>query len=303
MWTLLSDGNDIVDVSPEAAIVPVGGAASCKFEVETANKKFGYIQFIENKDALKYAGKTASLQFKAYTVTGKAIRHLRAAVLSWASTADTITSDVVDAWGAEGTNPTLVANWTAENVAADLTLVADVWTTFKIENISIDTASMANLAVFIWVDDADATVDDLVYISQVQLNQGAVCLPWMPISFADELCSCMRFWQKSYIYTIPVGTNTYMGLHYTYCPAITVSDGVNFRISHPVFSVTMTKTPTISLYANDGTVNQWMFGSALVVCASVDACERNFRVKNNSGESVTPTAGPAHGHWVASAVL
>jgi hypothetical protein len=193
MWTLLSDGNDIVDVSVESTIIPSGGASSAKFEVETQNKKFGYIQFIENKDAVKYAGKSASLQFKAYTVTGKAIRNVRAAVLSWSGTADTLTSDVVNAWGNEGTNPTLVANWTAENTATDCVLVADTWTTFEIENIAIDTASMANLAVFIWVDDTDASVDDLLYIAQVQLNQGSVCLPYTIRPYATDLFMCQRF--------------------------------------------------------------------------------------------------------------
>jgi len=196
--------------------VPTGGAASVKFEVETANKKFGYIQFIENKDALKYAGKTASLQFKAKTVAGKVIRHLRAAVLSWSGTADSLTSDAVASWGAEGTNPTLANNWTAENVSADLTLVADTWTTFKIENISIDTAGMANLAVFIWCDDADAAVDDLLYLSQAQLNAGSVCLPYMPRTFADELRLCRRYYEKSYAYAVAPGTATTTGATYLY---------------------------------------------------------------------------------------
>lgn len=206
MWTLLSDGNDIADVSAEATVIPTGGAAAVKFEVETQNKKFGYIQFIENKDAIKYAGKVASLQFKARTTTGKVIRNIRAAVLSWSSTADAVTSDVVSVWGAQGTNPTLAANWTAENTAANLALVADTWTTYKIENISIDTASMANLAVFIWVDDTDCAVDDLLYIADVQLNQGAVCLPYLPRRYEDEVARCS--YPISFVPTGAWSTNT-----------------------------------------------------------------------------------------------
>jgi len=207
-WVLLSDGNDIVDVSQEFTIVPPGAPSCLKLEIETANKKFGKIFFLENKDALKFAGKSVSLQFKARTTIGKAIRNIRSAVLSWSSTADTITSDVVDAWGAEGSNPTLVANWTAENVAANLALVADTWTTHKIENIAIDTASMANLAVFIWVDDADCAVDDLLYLADIQLNEGAVCLPFMPSDFQHEQIKCTRFLEKSYKETEPFGTTT-----------------------------------------------------------------------------------------------
>ena len=194
-WIHLSDGNDITDVSPEATIVPPGEASALKFEVETANKKFGIVQLIENKDAIKLAGKYVSLQLKARTTTDKVIKNIRAAVLSWSSTADIVTSDVVSAWGDEGANPTWATNWTAENTAANLALVADEWTTFEIENIYIDTAGMANLAVVIWVDDTDAAVDDLLYLGDVQLNEGATCLPYMPMRYSDELLRCKRFFQ------------------------------------------------------------------------------------------------------------
>jgi len=210
-WMLLSDGDDAADVSQETSVVPPGAAASAKFEVETANKKFGILQIIENKDAIKFAGKTVSLQFKARTVTGKVIENLRAAVLSWSSTADSVTSDVVAAWGTEGADPTWATNWTCENTPANLALVADAWTTYEIENISIDTASMANLAVFIWVDDTDAAIDDLLYIGQVQLNEGAACTTYMPRSFDEELQKCERFYQKSYNYAVAPGAASLLG--------------------------------------------------------------------------------------------
>ncbi|MFA5444719.1 MAG: hypothetical protein WC262_07070, partial [Bacteroidales bacterium] len=52
-WNLLSDGDDIVDVSQEDTIVPDGSAYALKMEVETANKKFGLVQIIESIDAVK----------------------------------------------------------------------------------------------------------------------------------------------------------------------------------------------------------------------------------------------------------
>lgn len=193
-WILLSDGADVVDVSRESSVVPAGSAYSLKCDVKTANKKFGHLQIIESVDALKLAGKHVSLSFQARTVTGAVIENLRAAVLSWTGTADTVTSDVVSAWGNEGTDPTLVTNWTYENTPADLALVADEWTTFKIENINIDTSGMKNLAVFVWVDDADAAVGDLLYLSQIQLCEGEVALPFQPKTFAEELQACQRYY-------------------------------------------------------------------------------------------------------------
>ncbi|OPX80441.1 MAG: Carbohydrate binding domain protein [Methanosaeta sp. PtaB.Bin039] len=192
-WILLSDGNDIVDISTESSIVPAGSATSAKFEVETANKKFGYLQIVESREALKYSGGVASLQFKARTTAGKVIENIRAAVLAWNGTADSVTSDVISSWGAEGSNPTWATNWTAENTAANNALVADAWTTFKIENISIDTSGMVNLAVLIWIDDTDAAVDDLLYLADIQLNLGAVCLPYASIPYAVDLFKAMRY--------------------------------------------------------------------------------------------------------------
>ena len=150
-WILLSDGNDIVDVSQQTASPPSGSLYFARADVQTINKKFGFITFLENKDAVKLQGKTVSLSFQAKT-TAAAIRHIRAAVLSWTGTADAPTSDVVSSWGAEGANPTLAASLTAENVAADLTLTT-AFQTFAIEGIVMDTAGITNVAVFIWVDD------------------------------------------------------------------------------------------------------------------------------------------------------
>jgi hypothetical protein len=300
MWTLLSDGNDIVDVSPEATIVPA--ANSIKFEVETANKKFGIIQFIENKDAIKYRSKTASLQFKAYTVTGKVIRNLRAAVLAWASTADTLTSDVVASWEAEGTNPTLAANWTAENLAANLVLVADTWTTYKIENIVIDTANMTNLAVFIWCDDADASVDDLIYIAHVQLNQGPVCLPWLPRPFIEDLMKCKRFFESSYPYgTAPGTANTAAGL----CTLFAASEAACYYCARG-FGASKPIACTITIYSYAGTINrvtdQGIGDVGINGCVCGNAERDGVRAISDSGSPFTP-GGFYRCHWVASAEL
>lgn len=194
-WILLSDGNDIVDVSRESTVIPsLGSIYSLKAEVETANKKFGFLTILESADAKKLAGKTVSLSFQARTTTSKVIENLRAAVISWSSTADTVTSDVVSSWGAEGTNPTLAANWTYENTPANIAITTD-FATYKVEGIAIDTANTANIGVFIWVDDTDAAVDDLLYLSQVQLCAGDVALPFEPKSYGEELRDCLRYYE------------------------------------------------------------------------------------------------------------
>ena len=238
-WILLSDGNDIVDVSRESTTFPEGSTYALKAEVETANKKFGICQILESVDATKFAGKTVSLSFQAHTPTGSVVENLRAAVISWDGTADTVTSDVVSAWGNEGTNPTLATNWTYENTPTDLALVADTFTTFKIEGISIDTSGMTNLAVFIWVDDTDCAVDDVLRIAQVQLCEGDVALPFQPKSYDTELKDCQRYFERKF----PEVANGFI------CPGMVIST----TTAYGFFSYAMKRVPpTISFSSGAG---------------------------------------------------
>jgi len=190
-WVLLSDGNDIVDVS-QLAVTSDENPFAIQALVATANKKFGFIQILETKDSPQI-DQVVSLSFRAKT-TGAAIRNVRAAVISWDGAADTVTSDVVSAWEAEGTVPTLVANWTYENVATDNLLTA-AYQTFTIENIAVDTAATKNVGVFIWVDDADAAANDILQIQWVKLELGATCTDFVARPIGAEKDLCLRYFQ------------------------------------------------------------------------------------------------------------
>ncbi len=197
-WTLLSDGNDIVDVTQVTTPVPVGAYAAACFDIETEDKKWGIIQILEAKDSSRFIGGTVSLSFKAARAVDDTSTLLRAAILSWSSTADAVTSDVVDAWGNEGTNPTVVANWTLENTPAALAALTVAYQTYKIEGIAIDTASTTNIAVFIWSDDMTNAVTDLVYITDVQLELGSVATPFEFRPIQQELALCDRYYERIY---------------------------------------------------------------------------------------------------------
>ena len=197
-WILLSDGNDIMDCWRSTAVYPsaqygTGCGASMLLQTETANKKAGLLQIIPNQTSRRVVGGVVSLRFWAYTGSSWPNANIMAGVLSWSSTADAVTSDVVSAWNAAGAAPTLATNWTFENTPAQLALVNDTWTEYKIENISIDTASTTNIAVFIWLDDTDSTVDDRLYISGVQLNEGPTCLPYSCPPLSDQMTQCTKY--------------------------------------------------------------------------------------------------------------
>jgi hypothetical protein len=148
-----------------------------------------------SEDTIALQNKRVSIGFQARTTAGAVINNLRATVLSWTGAADTITSDVVNAWSAQGTDPTLVANWTKEIAGTNLALGTS-FTEYKIENILIDTASTNNVALFIWCDDTDCALNDVVYISQVRMNLGTQLLPYTRRSKKEEFEKCSYFFER-----------------------------------------------------------------------------------------------------------
>ena len=295
-WVILSNGNDVVDVSQETSVIPSGGTAAIKLDVETVNLKFGILQIVENRMARSIIGGVCSLSFKA-RITGTSITAIRAAVIAWNSTADTVTSDVVSAWGLAGTNPTLVANWTYENTPAALTAPTTSYQTYTIENISIDTASATNVAVFIWTDDVTTTVGDFLYISDVQLEIGATATTFKRRHFTTEESLCARFYQQSYNNGVAPGTVTTAGV-------FAVTDPVAQGTWWIPLRVPMRTAPTIVTYSpTTGTS-----GVYRDLSSGADIASGSSNIGTNS---FSPYAATSHGagdeaisfHWTTNARL
>lgn len=184
-WLLLSDGNDIVDVTQIASPFSRSRYA-LQAEVETANKRFGFCQIIEANTCIPLRGQKISVSFAAKTVSAKLINNVRVAVLEWTGTADTVTSDVVSDWAS---NLTFATNWAALNTPANLALTTSEQT-FKVENLTVGT-SCNNLAVFVWVDDTDCAADDILQLGEVQVVRGSVVPEFVSLPYADELQRCL----------------------------------------------------------------------------------------------------------------
>ena len=242
-WRVLSDGNDIVDVVRAGGLLASGsrGGAprySLAFDVETEDKKFGIVQIIEatNCSSLGIVGTaTVSLSFLAKASNVSKLDNVKAAVIGWSGSADAVTSDVVSAWNAEGTNPTLATSWTYENTPANLNVTtSDV--RYTIENISVDTATTNNLAVFIWSDVTDTTAGHVLYIADVQLEPGATANDFKRESASETLSKCQRYYHSGMYAFITYSTS-----------------GCVFNINYPT---TMRTNPTVSHeYPEGGTAN------------------------------------------------
>ena len=243
-WYVLSDGNDAVDIT-QTTTVPTGAKYSIGLDVETVNKKFGIAQIIENVNCYDAIGGNVTLSFQAKVSATTKLDNVKCAVIAWSGTADTVTSDIISAWGAEGTNPTLIANATYENTPANL----NVTTSFATYSVTanVDTASTANIIVFIWSDVTDTTLGDFLYITNTQLEIGSTATPFERRLYNQELAACQRYYWK-----VDGGTTgDFVALGSGVCMSSTQA---RIYVKYPV---AMRAAPTISyngsIYADDGT--------------------------------------------------
>ena len=269
-WNALTETNGAWTIARDTDVpAALGFKYSAKFTNVTLNNQVAIVQFIENVDSMKLDDQAVSLSFYAKTNSTE-IANLRAAVLSWSSTADAVTSDVIDTWASDGTDPTFAANWTKENTPANLALTSS-WQRFTIENITIDTASMANIAVVIWLDDGTIAANDDFYITGVQLNQGATALTWNPKGFSEELTACKRFYEHNYPYgTFPASSGGANAINYMGTVGGSQAHGDKYEVEKRV-----DVTPTIySTAGTSGNVTRAFVGD---VAASADASGSNTK--------------------------
>jgi hypothetical protein len=192
-WYVLSDGNDAVDITQDTTTVPTNQLTAIALDVETTNKKFGIAQIIEQVNCVGLIGNTVTLSFKAKVSSTTKLDNVKCAIVAWSGTANTVTSDIISAWGAEDTNPTLIADATYENTPANLGVTTS-YATYSV-SAAIDTASTKNIIVFIWSDVTDTTAGDFLYITDVQLEVGSVATPFERRPYGTELALCQRYYQ------------------------------------------------------------------------------------------------------------
>jgi hypothetical protein len=190
---ILSDGNDAIDVT-QTTTVPTGAKFSIGLDVETTNKKFGIAQIIENVNCFDAIGGQVTLSFQAKVSSTTKLDNVKCAIVAWSGTADAVTSDIISAWGAEGTNPTLIANATYENSPANLNVTTN-FATYSV-TANVDTASTSNIIVFIWSDVTDTTAGDFLYITNVQLEKGTQATSFEYRQYQQELALCQRYFQQ-----------------------------------------------------------------------------------------------------------
>ena len=270
----LSDGNDVVDVSQQSGGGVSGNEMYARLDVETAQKKFALCQIVENKNLKSILGGVASVSAEIKVTNATRLSDIRMVVLSWSSTADSVTSDWISAWAAEGTVPTPGANWTAENAAVNLSVTTS-WVRYEIENISIDTASTTNVIACVYqnnVATASAT-GDFLEITNFQLEPGAVSTNFEYRDVGFELSLAQRYYNKSYLQTVVPGTATAVGV--VKWQVTGVNNSTN-TVNHSFEFPSMRAAPTAAVYDEAGTVGKvWMSASTNNVAGTVSDISEN----------------------------
>ena len=210
-WYTLSDGNDIIDIHSwgrttgsrsfatggndgRARWLPLDAGFAMSTDVETANKKFGIAQIIESANCNDLRGQKCTLSFKA-RLSGTLTATIKAAVVGWFGTPDTVTSDIISAWNGNGVTPTLIASAEYQNDPSAITTLNNKFQTHKI--VTSISESITNIIVFIWSDSTSTTVEDQFYITNVQLERGEFENPkFQNEDYGTTLRKCQRYyWQ------------------------------------------------------------------------------------------------------------
>jgi hypothetical protein len=252
-WYILSDGNNRVEVNQETSDLPGEQydyqQTGCRLRVVNTSAsafKFGIAQIIEQRNCVGLIGKPVTLSFKIKVSSDTKLDNIKAAIVQWTGTADTVTSDIVSTWNAEGTNPTLITNASYVNTPANIN-AQDSWTAYDGTNAQPFTGTVSssakNLIVFIWSDVTDTTAGDFIYITYVQLEAGNVATPYDRLPIDAQLERCLRYtcgiWQTAAYGTFGVGTCTatnkfdtviHLPVPMRVIPSATYSAGTTFHI-------------------------------------------------------------------------
>lgn len=237
------------DVAREDTDLPAGFRHAYKLtsnDVPGHDQKAGIFTVLSGEDSAAIVGAgTASISYWVKNPTTNGIAKMRAAILEFTGTEDTLTN-VVSAWSAEGTDPALDANWAYANTpSADEQDADDSWVEVKIENVTINSATK-NIAVFIWIEDKTYNNGDIVRITGAQLVAGALALPYQPRKFHEELALCLPYYAKSYDYDVHAGDiNSAGAIVHPHVTGHAANDAIlSWRTPVPMF-----KTPTFNVYA------------------------------------------------------
>lgn len=189
-WRMTRENADLqyirVDGSSESGLTsPYFG----QFKKITNAGKILIFQPLEYLDTLKFRGKTVNFQLQMKASAAKTIK-IAIVELATGGTADTLPAATVSAWAADGTDPTLGANYATIGTPTTCS-VTTAWQTFQFTGAF--PASSKNLLVMVW-SNADFAANDTLSLAEAGLYFGSSLRGWTPRSYGQELHLCQRYY-------------------------------------------------------------------------------------------------------------
>lgn len=151
--------------------------------------KGGIFQVIRGANC-KPLRSNAVLLSASLKVSNTRLGNIKMGIAEFTGTEDATTGDPVATWGADGVTPTLAAGWAFLNTPANLS----VTTTEAVYSVTATVgASANNLAALIWNDDKSYNASDILYFSDVKLEEGAARTPYLPDNEQELLHVCQAY--------------------------------------------------------------------------------------------------------------
>jgi hypothetical protein len=244
-WYSLTQGGTPT-VGRYATVGSEAAAYSLLLQAGDTTNRFGVAQIVEAAQSIPMRGRSINFKCRVYTHngSGSGTMTIRAAILEWTGTADSVTRNVVNNW-ASGTY-TGGNFFTSTNLTVTATAnVAGAYNTWTDLTVSGTVGSSCNnLIVFIWKEAAPASGTDNFYVTKAQLLDGSSTFAWLPRPPQMELALCQRYYEKTYDPDTAPGTNTTTGI----LQFIDYNASISNFGAPVFFKVQKRATPTISYW-------------------------------------------------------
>lgn len=225
---------------------------------QASAQRFGKCQILEAANSKRLRGKTITVGVK-HKISSNA--NIRVAILEWTSTADSVTSDVVNDW-TSGTytagNFFLAANLTVTSVSSAIASTGSLATGVITATVG---SSCNNLIIFAWTEGTAAqnvTLDLAIDVKVGTYSSSA--FPFSARSVGQELALCQRYYHRIF----PAAVNSPLQ------PSATSQTSTAAQSVY-AFPVQMRVAP--SSLEQSGTANQYALTMAATTtqCSSVPA--------------------------------
>ena len=238
-------------INDDTTVMPYYGRIK---QNQAAAQRMGQAQILESSESIPLRGSNIYISARQRLSTAQP---LYIALLEWVSTADTVTSDIVNDWtSATYTNSNFFVSSATVNILGVATVTGTGgWSNIELKGIIVG-ANCNNLIVFIWTG-ATAAQDVTLDLHSVLFCKDDNPHTTKKYKFKDistEIQNCQRYYRKTYELDTAPGTVTTVG-------AITTLGTGGAYLVMPYTYTQMRAIPTTVTYATDTGLINAMYNS------------------------------------------